>query len=511
MSFLRDLASRRGPRESSADGALLGELVQAFRTHATLTQDILSSNGALIDVLQGAEQRAGAQGFAQVSQRLVHASKALHEHNARLLEVIDTTASALDSFASSIDSFESRFRELERFIGVTQDRASDIVKLAFQSKILALNARIEAARLGEEGAGFNVVAEEMGTQAEQTESLSTDITANLSDMTGALLATSQEFERNKASFGVAEKTVHALRTSLASLGEETASVVAASDEMEQLAFNQVELQEEVEAIGRHAGWVREAAEGLLAEVSTSGERTLEAWRQQLPAGQAHFPDSLEAFETQLLEAVTWHDPKAAATAVRDALGQGLAAEVLLDRLGVVAMRANAAEGGRELPTESYLQIGDVLQQALTRLEPALARSASPEDQGVVVLGNAFEDYHNLGRRLVAISLQCAGFRVVDLGLSVSNDRFVAAAREHGAHVIGVSSLLLHTAKWIPKLREQLRREGLGHVAVIAGGAPFLVDPELRDRFGVDGVGRSPADAVRLVRALVAQGNGGVDA
>ena len=182
--------------------------------------------------------------------------------------------------------------------------------------------------------------------------------------------------------------------------------------------------------------------------------------------------------------------------------------MLLDRLGIAAMRITAEAGGHELPTETYLQVGDVLQQALARLEPVLAREPQSTAQGVVVLGNAFEDYHNLGRRLVAISLQAAGFRVIDLGLSVSNDRFVEAVREYGAAVVGVSSLLLHTAKWIPRLREQLRRAGLGHVAVIAGGAPFLVDPELRDRFEVDGVGRSPADAVRLVRALVAERQGG---
>lgn len=508
MAFLRGFAARRHVPAAQADTALLGDLVQAFRTQSALTEDILTSNAALLDVLSGAEQRAGAQGFAQVSQRLVHTSAALHEHNARLLEVIETTASALDSFASSIDAFETRFRELERFIEATQGRASDIVKLAFQSKILALNARIEAARLGEEGAGFNVVAGEMGTQADQTEALSTDITANLADMTGALRATSEEFERNKTSFTVAEKTVHALRASLASLGEETASVVAASGEMEHLAFNQVELQEEVEAIGRHAGWVREAAQGLLAAVHADSDRTLEAWQRQLPPGQAHFPKSLDDFEERLLDAVARQDPRAAAEAVKEGLSGGLAADMLLDRLGIAAMRITAEAGGHELPTETYLQVGDVLQQALARLEPVLAREPQSKAQGVVVLGNAFEDYHNLGRRLVAISLQAAGFRVIDLGLSVSNDRFVEAVREYGADVVGVSSLLLHTAKWIPRLREQLRRAGLGHVAVIAGGAPFLVDPELRDRFEVDGVGRSPADAVRLVRALVAERQGG---
>lgn len=175
----------------------------------------------------------------------------------------------------------------------------------------------------------------------------------------------------------------------------------------------------------------------------------------------------------------------------------------MDRLGTASMRVAQEQAGQSLPTETYFLNGDVLQRALTALEPALARASLPPCRGVVVLGNAFEDYHDLGRRLVGIGLRAAGFDVVDLGLSVSNDQFVAAAREHRADVVGVSSLLLHTAKWIPRLRDDLRRAQLGHVALIAGGAPFLVDPELRDRFEVDGVGRTPSDAVRLVRALVA--------
>jgi 5-methyltetrahydrofolate--homocysteine methyltransferase len=85
---------------------------------------------------------------------------------------------------------------------------------------------------------------------------------------------------------------------------------------------------------------------------------------------------------------------------------------------------------------------------------------------------------------------------------VSNESFIDAAKKHRADVIGVSALLLHTAVWIPKLKEGLHRAGLGHIKVIAGGAPFLVDPFLKDQFGADGVAGNPNEAVRLVSALV---------
>ena len=106
-----------------------------------------------------------------------------------------------------------------------------------------------------------------------------------------------------------------------------------------------------------------------------------------------------------------------------------------------------------------------------------------------------------------MAMRAQGFEVVDLGLSVANERFVETAARVGADVIGVSSLLLHTAKLIPELKRDLVRNGMERVGVIAGGAPFLVDPHLCERFGADGVGRSPADAIRLVRHLAARRKG----
>lgn len=481
-----------------------GDLVHALHRQLALTRDVLASNAALRDMLAAAEQRAGVQGFAQVTQRLVHTSDALQGHNQQMAEVIQTTAAALDAFAASMAEFETRFADLGRYIHSTRKSTGAIVQLALQSKMLSLNARIEAARIGDAGAGFNVVAGEMGTLAQRTEALSNEITENLGGMMSALVATSEEFTRNKSAFDVAGGTIQQLRDSTVRLHEETASVVAASTDMEQIAFNQVELQEYLEGVGRHAGWIDEAAGSLLVDLEASQAPLETAWRAQLPPELLDRPQSLDEFEQRLYAAVVHDDASAAEAAVIRALEAGLAPGALLDRLGGAAMRVSLEQMGQALPTEVYFRNGDVLQTALAQLEPALEDAESGAYRGVVVLGNAFEDYHDLGRRLVGIALRAAGFQVVDLGLSVSNERFVEAVREHDAQVVGVSSLLLHTAKWIPRLREDLRHAQLSHVAIIAGGAPFLVDPHLRDRFHVDGVGRTPSDAVRLVRALVAE-------
>ncbi|MBI1318427.1 MAG: hypothetical protein GC168_05675 [Candidatus Hydrogenedens sp.] len=482
----------------------LGSLLGSLHQHLALTRDVLSSNAALADILGEAERRAGAQGFAQVTQHLVDTSDALQGHNVQLLEAIQTSAAALQSFSDSVAAFEERFKLLEEYISSTRRRTGDIVKLSLQSKILSINARIEAARLGTSGAGFKVVADEMSNLAMRTESLSNDIAGNMGGMLDALLATSEEFSRNKSALGAVANVVSTLKSSSERLNEETKSVAAATGEMEQIAFNQVELQEYLEGIGRHAGWIREAATSLEHDLNERRESVAVAWRAAMPADEAHVPDALESYEERLYKAVGADAPEMARQAVADALAAGLSPATLLDRIGAASMRVFLDQAGREWPTEIYFRNGDVLESALKDLEPHLP--IAPADQhNVIVLGNAFEDYHDLGRRLVGIALRSAGIRVVDLGLSVSNARFIEAIREQKARVVGVSTLLLHTAKWIPRLREELSHAGLGHVAIIAGGAPFLVDPNLQERFQVDGVGRSPSDAVRLVRALLAAG------
>ena len=68
---------------------------------------------------------------------------------------------------------------------------------------------------------------------------------------------------------------------------------------------------------------------------------------------------------------------------------------------------------------------------------------------------------------------------------------------------------MHTARHIPELQEELRRRGRSDIRVIVGGAPFLVDPQLRERYGADGVATDPGGALRLVAAIYAEQEGSV--
>lgn len=122
----------------------------------------------------------------------------------------------------------------------------------------------------------------------------------------------------------------------------------------------------------------------------------------------------------------------------------------------------------------------------------LAAAASHSDlrldvKGPVILGNVEDDYHSLGRKMVAVFLRAAGWKVIDLGNDVAPEDFVQAAVDHGARIIGASAMMLTTAENIRALRMEIDARGLrGKIRLAVGGAVFKLRPELMDEVGGDG-------------------------
>ena len=124
------------------------------------------------------------------------------------------------------------------------------------------------------------------------------------------------------------------------------------------------------------------------------------------------------------------------------------------------------------------------------------------DKGPVVIGNIEDDYHSLGRKLISIFLQTAGWRVHDLGSDVTAVEFVDKAVETGARVIGVSAMMYSTAANIRKVREELDRRNLsGKVMLAVGGAVFKLRPELKDEVGGDGTAANGFQVPKLFAEL----------
>jgi len=187
-----------------------------------------------------------------------------------------------------------------------------------------------------------------------------------------------------------------------------------------------------------------------------------------------------------------------------ALEQRLAPLEILNR-GLVAGMDVVGEQfrRRDIFLPDVLLAARAMYAGLDLLKPLLAEGGVPM-AGRVVLGSVHGDLHDIGKNLVSIMLKGAGFDVVDLGNDVPAARFVDAAQEHGASVIGLSALLTTTMPVMKEVVELVRARGLaGRVKVIVGGAP-VSDAWARE-IGADAHGYDAANAVERVRALVAAG------
>jgi methylmalonyl-CoA mutase cobalamin-binding domain/chain len=135
------------------------------------------------------------------------------------------------------------------------------------------------------------------------------------------------------------------------------------------------------------------------------------------------------------------------------------------------------------------------------LEPAL-REGSMESapRATVVIGACRGDIHDIGKNMVALMLHVNGFEVVDLGVDVSTQAFIDAARKHNAKIIGMSSLLTTSMPYMADLIERLKGLGLrDQFRVIVGGAP--VTPAYAERIGADAYGSDAVQAVKLCEQL----------
>ncbi|MCS7225053.1 MAG: corrinoid protein [Armatimonadetes bacterium] len=142
-----------------------------------------------------------------------------------------------------------------------------------------------------------------------------------------------------------------------------------------------------------------------------------------------------------------------------------------------------------------------MKTALQILRPLLTQT-DIQPIGTVVLGTVRGDLHDIGKNLVAMMLEGAGFRVVDLGVDVPAEKFVEAAKEHRAQIVGLSALLTTTMTHMPEVIKKLEEEGMRRsVRVIVGGAP--VTQEWADRIGADGYAPDAASAVDKCKELLA--------
>jgi len=140
-----------------------------------------------------------------------------------------------------------------------------------------------------------------------------------------------------------------------------------------------------------------------------------------------------------------------------------------------------------------------MKAGLEILKPLLVDSGV-DPVGKVALGTVKGDLHDIGKNLVAMMLEGAGFEIVDLGADVSPDQFVAAVRD-GVDVVGLSALLTTTMPAIENTIRAIKESGLrDRVKIIVGGAP--VTAEYARQIGADGYAADASQAATLARELI---------
>ncbi|NLG26105.1 MAG: cobalamin-binding protein [Clostridiales bacterium] len=205
----------------------------------------------------------------------------------------------------------------------------------------------------------------------------------------------------------------------------------------------------------------------------------------------------------LADAVKGGRAKVVKTLVTDALAEGLSAETLLNDGLVVGMtELGELFKNNEVYVPEVLIAARAMKAGTEILRPLLAE-ANVKSRGVVAVGTVKGDLHDIGKNLVAMMLEGAGFTVIDLGIDVSPEKFLDAAVNQGAQILGMSALLTTTMLSIKDNIEALKAAGIrDKVRVMVGGAP--VTQSFADEVGADGYSSDAASAADLAKQLIAE-------
>ncbi|MFN2167206.1 MAG: corrinoid protein [Anaerolineae bacterium] len=203
----------------------------------------------------------------------------------------------------------------------------------------------------------------------------------------------------------------------------------------------------------------------------------------------------------IYQAVLDGDARTTATAVQAALDDGANPEDILHQACIPAMTevGRLFEIGEKFVPEMLIS-ARAMKQATDILRPLLV-DRGVETVGTVVVGTVAGDLHDIGKNLVGMMLEGAGFTVIDLGTDVAPAKFVAAVQEHNPDIVGMSALLTTTTKSISNTIVALEDAGLrGQVKVMVGGAPITSD--FASRVGADGFAPDAGSAARVARSLL---------
>jgi len=204
----------------------------------------------------------------------------------------------------------------------------------------------------------------------------------------------------------------------------------------------------------------------------------------------------------IASAVEQGNSETVASLSEQSLAQGISAESILNQ-GLVAGMNVVSEKfkNNEVFIPEVLVSARAMKTGMTIIRPLLA-AAKVKSRGKVVIGTVRGDLHDIGKNIVAMLLEGAGFEVNDLGADVSVGKFLEAAKNTETDIIGMSALLTTTMVVMQEMIIELEKAGLKNkVKVMVGGAP--VTSAYAKQIGADGYAPDASEAVDLAASLLA--------
>ena len=256
----------------------------------------------------------------------------------------------------------------------------------------------------------------------------------------------------------------------------------------------------------YAGEVLSGPGGVAAEMaggkgfmgmSTDSEADKEAAKNVLAAAASIRKPIFQ----EIYDSIMAFDGNNCAQFVAKALEDGESPNEILDE-GLIPPMGEVGDlfAAGEFFVPEMLMAAKAMKQGLEVLRPIITATKT-KPKGIIVTATVFGDLHDIGKNLVGMMLEGAGFKVVDLGVNVKAEMIIETAKKVQADVIGLSALLTTTMPFMKLIVEQIKREGL-NIPVICGGAP--VSREFASDIGANGYGDNAPEAVELCKRLVTE-------
>lgn len=186
--------------------------------------------------------------------------------------------------------------------------------------------------------------------------------------------------------------------------------------------------------------------------------------------------------------------------VKRALDEGVSPEKLIDQAMISGMDLVGQQFSQNIIFVPEMLVAAVtMKKGLDLIKPLL-KSDDAEPKGTIVICTVKGDVHDIGKNLVIMMLEGAGFNVVNLGVDQSVETLVEKVKEIKPDILGLSALLTTTMPEMQRVIESLEESGLRKdIKIMVGGAP--VDTAFAQKIGADGYGKDAAEAVQVARSF----------